>query len=105
MWLQLYDHQPTVALPTAVHTPPHAGPVQLARRTFFCSDFLLLLALVLFFGGGAQILEVICGPQGLSNPDVTLRTRSCYFLTKLVKAMKDGVVPYIDAIVPGVQGE
>ncbi|CAM9258508.1 unnamed protein product [Laminaria digitata] len=50
-----------------------------------------------------KILEVICGPQGLSNPDVTLRTRSCYFLTKLVKAMKDGVVPYIDAIVPGVQ--
>lgn len=53
---------------------------------------------------GPQVLEAICGPQGLSNADVTLRTRSCYFLTKLVKAMKEGVVPYVDVIVPGVQG-
>ncbi|CAM9754219.1 unnamed protein product, partial [Ectocarpus sp. 13 AM-2016] len=50
-----------------------------------------------------KVLEAICGPQGLSNADVTLRTRSCYFLTKLVKAMKEGVVPYVDVIVPGVQ--
>lgn len=48
---------------------------------------------------------MICGRQGLSNPDVTLRTRSCYFLTKLVKAMREGVVQYVDVIVPGVQGE
>lgn len=52
----------------------------------------------------AQILEAICGPQGLSNADVTLRTRSCYFLTKLVKAMREGIVQYVDVIVPGVQG-
>ncbi|CAM9694586.1 unnamed protein product, partial [Hapterophycus canaliculatus] len=51
----------------------------------------------------AQILEAICGPQGLSNPDITLRTRSCFFLTKLVKAMREGVVPYVDVIVAGVQ--
>ncbi|CAN0329594.1 unnamed protein product, partial [Ectocarpus sp. 4 AP-2014] len=50
-----------------------------------------------------KVLEAICGPQGLSNADVTLRTRSCYFLTKLVKAMKEGVVPYVEVIVPGVQ--
>lgn len=52
----------------------------------------------------SQILEAICGPQGLSHPDITLRTRSCFFLTKLVKAMREGVVPYVDVIVPGVQG-
>lgn len=35
---------------------------------------------------------------------MTLRTRSCYFLTKLVKALREGVVQYLDVIVPGVQG-
>lgn len=49
-------------------------------------------------------MGAICGPQGLSNPDMTLRTRSCYFLTKLVKALREGVTTFVDVIVPGVQG-
>lgn len=65
------------------------------------ASFRLLVRCFVFL----QILAAICGTQGLSNPDVTLRTRSCYFLTKLVKAMRDGVVQYVDVIVPGVQGE
>lgn len=67
----------------------------------------LTLGLAFFFYSCTelQVLEAICGAQGLSNADVTLRTRSCYFLTKLVKAMKEGVVPYVDVIVPGVQGK
>lgn len=66
--------------------------------------FAFVFALVCFFRS-FQILAAICGTQGLSNSDLTLRTRSCYFLTKLVKAMREGVVQYVDVIVPGVQGE
>lgn len=68
---------------------------------FFAFGFLLWFVSFRSF----QILAAICGTQGLSNSDLTLRTRSCYFLTKLVKAMREGVVQYVDVIVPGVQGE
>ncbi|CAM9895823.1 unnamed protein product, partial [Choristocarpus tenellus] len=50
-----------------------------------------------------KVMEAICGSQGLGNPNPMLCSRSCYFLTKLVKALKEDAVNYVSVIVPGVQ--
>jgi exportin-T len=50
------------------------------------------------------ILESISGTRGLQNEHPRVRSRSCYLLLKLVKALGSQLRPYVETAIRGIQG-
>ncbi|CAN0054713.1 unnamed protein product, partial [Phaeothamnion confervicola] len=51
----------------------------------------------------APVMDALCGPRGLLHPNRQLRTRCCYFLTKLTRQLGTEMRDYVDTAVPGIQ--
>jgi len=51
-----------------------------------------------------SILAAISGTSGIQHSHARVRSRSCYLLLKLVKAMKNLMMPYVATAVEGIQG-
>lgn len=51
-----------------------------------------------------KILESISGSRGLQNDHPRVRSRSCYLLLKLVKALGPLLRPYVETAIRGIQG-
>jgi len=50
------------------------------------------------------ILAAISGTSGIQHSHPRVRSRSCYLLLKLVKALKDLMKPYVATAIGGIQG-
>lgn len=50
-----------------------------------------------------SILAAISGTSGIQHSHPRVRSRSCYLLLKLVKAMKTLMMPYVATAVGGIQ--
>ena len=51
-----------------------------------------------------DILSSMSGSKGLQHPHPRVRSRCCYFLLKLVKAMGSILRPFVETAVEGIQG-
>ena len=52
----------------------------------------------------SAFLVAMTGEKGLQHPHSRVRSRSCYFLLKLVKTMKNVMRPYVETVIGGIQG-
>jgi exportin-T len=52
----------------------------------------------------APILDALGGNRGIQHEHARVRSRACYFLLKLVKALVKTMRPYVESLVTGIQG-
>ena len=50
-----------------------------------------------------RVLEALCGEGGMHHANPTVRSRACYSLMRLCKTLKRGMLPFVDAILGGIQ--
>jgi exportin-T len=51
-----------------------------------------------------KVLEAMSGPHGLQHSHPRVRSRSCYLLLRLVKAVTALMRPYVETAITGIQG-